>query len=29
MGRTCWELDLGYGAIRALAALGLVRDVQT
>ena len=29
MGRRWWELDLGYGVIRALAALRLVRDVQT
>jgi fatty-acid desaturase len=29
MGRRWWELDLGYGVIRVLAALGLVHDVQT
>jgi fatty-acid desaturase len=28
MGRRWWELDLGYGVIRVLAALGLVRHVQ-
>lgn len=29
MGRRWWELDLGYGVICVLAALGLVHDVQT